>query len=269
VSLPLKLAELHVYPIKSCAAWSLERAEVEPRGLKFDRRWMAVNLDGKFLTGRELPRLVGIRATVEGDRLTLNAPGLPTLSLSPSDSSERMSVTVWSSSVDAARVRGADDWLKQWLGVEATLVHMDQGALRPADPRYAQTADEVSFADGYPLLLTTRASLNDLNARLKRPVGMDRFRANVVIDGPLEAFAEDRVRRVRIGAVEFDNVKPCARCTFTTLDPVTLEFDPEREPLRTLGTYRRPEPGKILFGINLIPRSLGALNVGDQVEFLD
>jgi hypothetical protein len=263
------LTSLTVYPLKSCAGLPLTRATVEPLGLQHDRRWMAVRPDGSFMTGRELPALVRVRAVPAPTGLHLSAPGMPDLEvhLPPSDA-PRLDVTVWDDTCSAARASAqADRWLSQYLGEPTVLVHVDARMERPVDPKYAAPEDRVGFADGFPLLLISAASLADLNQRLPHPVPMARFRPNLVVSGTA-AFAEDGWKRLRIGSVELAAVKPCARCVFTTVDPETARADPEQEPLRTLSTYRRTG-GKVMFGQNIIVRRPGILQVGDAVEVLE
>jgi len=263
------VAELNVYPLKSCAQIRCDSVEVGALGFAHDRRWLVVDAAGRFLTGRECPRLVAIVATPSALGLRLHAPDRSSIEIERPSGEQRREVTIWSSSVSAARADQGNAWLSAWLERDVALVYMDSHALRASDPRYSRAGDLVSFADGFPILLTTQASLRDLNARLAKPVGMARFRANIVVASALEAYCEDQAAGFDIGGMRFDQVKPCARCVFITLDEATLKFDPEREPLRTLSTYRRPEPGKILFGVNLIARDYGTLQVGSPVKFLD
>lgn len=138
---------------------------------------------------------------------------------------------------------------------------------RQIDPDVAQPGDFVSFADGFPLLLISEASLEDLNRRLAAPVSMRRFRPNLVING-FGPYAEDNWRRIRIGDVIFEGVKNCSRCVFTTINPDTGIEDPRLEPLRTLGLYRRRSGGDVFFGQNLIPRTEGSIRLNDAVEIL-
>ncbi|MBB5208261.1 MOSC domain-containing protein [Chiayiivirga flava] len=262
-----RLSALYRYPLKSAAAQACDAVDVTPRGLSQDRRWMVVDMSGRALTGRELGRLVLLRADAEGDVLVLDASGT-SLRAHPQYAAPRPRVTVWGSTVDAiAADADADAWISRLLDRPARLVFMDDGARRPVDPAYAVAGDEVSFADGFPLLLLSQAALDALNARLATPVTMQRFRPNLVVSDT-EPHAEDRWRRIRIGAVEFDVVKACTRCVFTTVDPATGERDPAGEPLRTLVGYRR-SPGGVTFGQNLIPRGIGTVRVGDPVEVLE
>ncbi|GAB3389190.1 MOSC domain-containing protein [Lysobacter fragariae] len=263
----MQLSGLYLYPIKSSSPLPVEAAQVEPRGLVDDRRWMVVDETGRFITGRQQARLTRVRAQPSPGGLQLEAPGVPALSVALPEAEETIAVTVWDDTVDA-RPAGvqADAWISAYLGQAARLVHMHASNRRAVAPGYAQPGDEVSFADGFPLLLITQAALDGLNERLASPVSMLRFRPNLVVSGT-NAHAEDGWKRVRVGEVEFDVVKACTRCVFTTVDPERGERDPSGEPLRTLTTYRRTERG-VTFGQNLIPRGSGVLRRGDVVEVL-
>lgn len=268
--MPIVLTTIHIYPVKSCAALTLPGAAVEARGLAHDRRWMVVDAEGRFITGRKHPRMTLIQVTAAGDDgVRIAAPGMTGIALAPAaPDAPRIDVRIWR---DAVSVRAADAdadaWISDFLGVPARFAFMDEAAKRAVDPEHAHAGDEVSFADGYPLLLIAQASLNGLNARLDTPLPMSRFRPNLVVDGAA-AHAEDGWRRLRIGAVEFEGIKPCVRCVFTTVDPAIGEFDPSGEPLRMLATYRRGDKG-ITFGQNLIARGAGTIAPGDAVEILD
>jgi uncharacterized protein len=265
------LSAINIYPIKSCAGLPLTRATVEPMGLQHDRRWMAVRPDGSCMTGRELPALVRVRAVPGPSGLHLSAPGMPGLEVPlPPAGGPRLDVIVWEDTCSAARAHAeADRWFSEYLGQSARLVYVDEQMQRPVDPKYAAPEDRVGFADGFPLLLISEASLADLNQRLSQPVPMSRFRPNLVVEG-CTAFAEDGWKRLRIGTVELAVVKPCARCIFTTVDPETARADPQKEPLRTLASYRRIPPKKgVMFGQNIIVRRPGEIRVGDAVEILE
>jgi uncharacterized protein len=244
---------------------------VEPLGIEHDRRWMAVRPDGTFLTGREVPSLVRVRAVPVPAGLGLSAPGMPGLEVhTPPADAPRLDITIWNDTCSAARAQAqADQWLSDYLGQPAVLVYVDAQMERPVDPRYAASEDRVGFADGFPLLLLSETSLAALNQRLPHPVSMARFRPNLVVDG-CEPFAEDGWKRLRIGSVELAVVKPCARCVFTTVDPETGRRDPAGEPLRTLATFRRfGAKGQVMFGQNVVVRRPGTVRVGDPVEVLE
>lgn len=261
------LSGIHIYPVKSCAALSPGQAQVEPRGLRGDRRWMVVDAGGTFVTARKHPKMVLIRAEIEGDSLQLAAPGMPVVQLHPAAAVSRVAASVWASETMAMPACAeADAWVSRYLGFPARFVHMDKDCARAIDSKYAHSGEEVSFADGFPLLLISQAALDTLNERLASPVDMLRFRPNLIVTGTA-AHAEDGWRCIRIGEVRFDVVKACVRCVLTTVQPERGEFDPSGEPLRTLVNYRRTDRG-VTFGQNLIPRNPGSIRVGDSVEVL-
>jgi len=258
---------IHIHPIKSTAALDLESAVIDERGFAHDRRWMVVDEDGRFLTGREIGRLVLIRARPERGGLHVEAPSMPALRVpAPDADGERLRVTVWDDTVDAARADpDSEAWLGEFLGRPVRLAKVDARSERVAEPDHGATAeDRIGFADGYPFLAISQASLDGLNARMASPVPMRRFRPNLVIEG-CEPHAEDAWRRIRVGEVEFEALKPCTRCVFTTVDPATGARDPSGEPLRTLRDYRR-SPNGLTFGMNLVARGRGTVRVGDRVE---
>ena len=267
------LSAIHIFPLKSCAPLPLASAHVGTRGFDHDRRWMVIDATDAFLTGRDEPRLTLIRALPDGAALTLNAPGMPELRVAaPPADAARVATAVWGAAV-TPRSAGvdADAWISTYLGRACRLVHMDADCHREVkakyEGRYGQDGDEVSFADAFPLLLISQAALDLLNTKLARPVPMLRFRPNLVVAGTT-AHAEDGWKRIRIGTVEFDLVKACTRCVFTTVDFERGERDPSGEPLRTLVSYRRSDNG-VTFGQNLIPRGHGVLRVGDAVSVIE
>jgi len=261
------LSALHIFPVKSCAPLVLDAADVEPRGLRHDRRWVVTDATNRFLTGRQHPRLTLLHVVPDDDSLELSAPGMQTLRLPAPTDGDRVEVTVWTNVVAALPAGAeADAWISEFLGMPARLAYMDDACARPVNPDYARAGDEVSFADAFPLLLISEGALDALNEKLAMPVPMLRFRPNLVV-AHTAPHAEDGWKRIRIGTLEFDLVKPCSRCVFTTVDFETGTLDPSGEPLRTLMTYRRTERG-VTFGQNVIPRGVGTLRVGDRVEIL-
>lgn len=264
------VASLHVYPLKSAGGVDLASATVERRGLAGDRRWMLVDPDGKFISQRTHPELALVRVATYADGLQLEVPEQPSLTVPfPGSSAEGLEVEVWGDRVEARLAGGvAHAWFADFLDADLRLVYMPPEARREVDEAFATGPNDiVSFADGYPLLLTNEASLDDLNARLEQPLPMNRFRPNVVVRGA-EAWAEDGWRRLRIGDVMFRAVKPCGRCMVTTIDQQTAERG--KEPLTTLAQFRRdPSTGKVNFGWNLIPETLGTISAGDGVEVVE
>lgn len=262
------LGEIWRYPVKSLRGGRHARMALRPRGLAFDRHWMLVDGEGRFLTQRQEPRMALIDAELDGGRLRLSTTGAPDLVLDATESAdgEGLQVRIWDDVCTAHAVdTAADRWLSGFLGRACRLVYLPEPNRRPVDPSYAAPGDQVGLADGFPLLLISTASLEDLNRRLAQPLPMVRFRPNLVIHGG-EPYQEDRWRRITIGGIEFRVVKPCSRCIIPTIDPVTAERS--TEPLRTLMSYRRRD-NKVYFGQNLLHDGLGELREGTPVEVLE
>jgi uncharacterized protein YcbX len=261
------IAALHVYPVKSCRGIALAQAELTPRGLRHDREWMVVTPEGRFLTQRELPRLALITPDLDDTMLRLQAPAAGAVGV-PLDAVDARpsTVTVWDDTV-LARDQGdaAAQWLSDFLRRSVRLVRFDPAQRRETDPAWsAGRPGESAFSDGYPVLVLSRASLDDLNVRLPRALPMNRFRPNLVLDG-CEPYAEDSLRLMHSGPVTLRLVKPCTRCVITTTEQSTAERDGD-EPLRTLRSYRwRPELRGVIFGQNAIVDRAGTLRVGDAV----
>jgi uncharacterized protein YcbX len=260
----LAVSALFRYPIKSCAGIAVDGAEVAARGLVHDRRWMVVDEAGRFVTQRERPEMSQIRPQLDGDELNVHAPGQPPLRLptaGPAPGAARRTVEVWASRVEAAIDAAGSAWFAAALGAPLQLVHLPDDVHRPVNPAHARPGDEVGFADGYPFLLVSQGSLDELNRRAPAPLPVTRFRPNIVVDG-CAPFAEDGWARLRIGSIGFRGVKPCDRCAVTTVDPATGERG--KDPLATLARFRARD-GKVWFGMNLIHDGRGTLRVGDPV----
>ncbi len=269
------LSGIRRYPVKSCRGHAVDRARVERAGLDGDRRWMLAYPDGTMATARTLHRLVLVVPSADADGLSLTAPDLEPLHVPvPGPDAAPMDVRVhaWET---AGRRAGAeaDAWFSELTGTPLRLLHLDDPGRRRPNPEFSEPDDRVSFADGFPLLLTTEESLEALNRHVadgpnahEGPLAMVRFRPNVVVSG-FPAWSEDGWRRIRIGDAAFRVARGCARCVLTTVDPDTARTG--REPLATLARHRRFDK-KVWFGRNLIPDDPGAtISVGDPVEVLD
>jgi hypothetical protein len=268
------LKSLHIYPVKSCHRVDLDSAELEPWGLAGDRRWLVTDEEGQMRTQRVQPRMALILpAYTGGGGLRLTAPGMPDLELPPvarARGAAEATVAVWRFTGPAASAgREADEWVSSFLGAPSRLVRMDDTSARPTNPEYSRAEDRVSFADGYPLLLASTTSLSALGDWIVEmggdPVPMTRFRPNVVVDGA-EPWAEDGWKRVRIGEQAFRVVKRCGRCVMTTVDPELGRFAGQ-QPLKALRRHRR-EDRAVYFAVNLIPDTVGPLEVGAEFEVL-
>ena len=262
----IRLSSLYVYPIKSCGGVAVSEWNVDERGFRYDRRWMLVDEANQFISQRELPRMALIGVRFDPGGLVVSAPDMPSLRvpLLPPDG-RPLRARIWDDVVDTLPVgTSSDRWFTEFLGVRCRLVHLPESSVRRVDPDYGTDGDRVGLADGFPFLLISEGSLAELNARLERPLPMNRFRPNVVVGG-CAPFAEDGWRVVRAGPITLRVVKPCARCAITTVDQSTGARG--KEPLRTLATFRRSGT-KVLFGQNLIHDERGTLRVGDPVEVL-
>lgn len=266
----MHLTHIYRYPIKSCRGHELDTALVEPWGLAGDRRWMLVDEAGRVVTAREYPRLVLASPASFGDGLMVSAPGMPDLKIS-TPYGRLVRVDVWDNVLMASEADAeASGWFGELIQTTVRLVYLDDPTRRPTNPAYSKPTDRVSFADGYPLLLTSRASLGRLNEWIAEgprasegPLPMTRFRPSVVVEGA-PAWDEDHWRTVRIGDAVFRVSKGCDRCVVTTINPDTTAKG--KEPIATLARHRKWD-GKVWFGVQLIPDNPGVtIAAGDRVE---
>jgi len=274
------LTSLTLYPIKSCAGIALSEATLTEAGLVSggigNREWMVVDGDGDFLTQREHPRMATIVPRLRGEVLELYAPGMPRLDIPldrPAPEGARtIAVRVWKDTVDAYDCdEPTANWFSSALGTPCRLARFHPAARRIASLDWTGGVEApVLFADGFPLLVISQASLDDLNGRMgaagRAPLPMDRFRPSLVIDG-VEAFDEDYAAAIRIGAALIRPVKPCPRCPIPSVDQATGVVGPD--PLDILRSYRVNQKvgGGIAFGMNAIVAD-GAgqrLRVGQEV----
>jgi uncharacterized protein len=261
------------YPVKSCRGEWLDAAAVEPWGLAGDRRWMVVDDDGETVTARTHPSLLLAVPDLAGPVLRVAGPHRPDLEVAYPDGSELAAVSVFGHELKAAAADPrASAWFTELIGMPVRLVYLDDPTRRQPNPKYAEPQDRVSFADAYPVLLTSQASLDTLNdliaggpLAVEGLMPMVRFRPNIVISGAA-AWAEDQWRRLRIGDVPFRAVKACDRCVVTTIDP--WHATKGKEPIATLARHRKWD-GQTWFGVNLVPDAPGTIRGGDAVEIVE
>jgi uncharacterized protein YcbX len=273
----MRLTTIRVHPLKSARGLELERADVEPWGLAGDRRWTVVGADGEGLHARDYPQLLAVRATLgPAGALLLAAPGRADLAVPPPDPAVAPRILAGRLGPVVAAGLAGDAWVSALLGRPARLAWQADPTERPVTAQHGgRPGDVTSLADDAPLLLTSEASLNQVNDWIAgdavergeqppAPLAMARFRPNVVIAGA-PAFAEDDWKRLRIGALEFHVAEACDRCVMTTYDPDSLAKG--KEPIRTLSRHRKWD-GKTWFGIRLTPDGTGRLAVGDPVQII-
>ncbi len=264
---PLRVTRLRVYPVKGTRGIELDAMDFDELGPRFDRRWMIVRPDGEFVSQRDTPRLAGIRPRLDNGSLALAAPGADTLTLPLDPGGSAVRVRIHGSGARARTVGAeADAWLSSVLGGEFRLVFMRNRDARATDPEYA-AGHQVGFADGFPVLLVSERSVDELTRRVGRPIPVERFRPNIVVTGD-SPHDEDRWQRFAIGGLGFEGVKLCARCKVTTVDQDSGTRDPASEPLRTLAFYRRIE-SHVYFGVNVVHRGRGRIALGDTVDVLE
>lgn len=261
-----KLSSLHIYPIKSSAGITLSNSWVDDYGLSFDRRFVVTDCNGKFITARTKPTLCLVQANLTANGLILTAPNMPALHVVYHEfSTDYHGVTVWKDQINSQYChRTYDEWFSKYLGTECMLHFFGEQSNRPV----IDSDKQVGFADAYPLLLISQASLTDLNSRIdNHNVSMSQFRPNIVVENTT-AFEEDTWKRIKIGEVEFEATTPCSRCVFTTVDPRSGIKHAEKEPLRTLKEYRRVPRGEVMFGQNLIALNHGEIKQGDEITVI-
>lgn len=265
----IKISELYIYPVKSLAGIKLTESSLSPFGLQYDRRWMIVDSQGQFLSQREVAKMATINTAMSSDQLklthgdsTINVPQI-------TQNSIEIKVTVWKDTFFASHVsHEVDQWLSRILEMDCQLVFMRDNVQRQIDEGFAPKGQNVSFADAYPILVISQASLDDLNHRLDSPVNINRFRANVIVSGT-HAFAEDDWQNLSINDIDYQAVKTCSRCIMPSINQSTGKQD-NVKMLAVLNRYRKVDK-KIKFGQNLIFKNVKNLNdqiisCGDEIK---
>lgn len=262
----MKISELWIYPVKSLGGIPRNEHEMLKTGLRWDRQWMVVDEEGKFLTQRTHAMMATVKMDLRGDQVWMQTGSSWGQLQGPSE--DKRMVEVWSS-----RLRGAVDgnlalseFLSDHLKQKVWLVTAAPGVQRPVPERESEVKAKTYFADSHPLLVTSEKTLEDLNTRLKVPVPMSRFRPNLVIRGVAEPSAEDGWEKIRAGALEIEMRKMCSRCPIITIDQET-GVKTGAEPLATLAKYKR-QGTKVYFGVRAWSENEGSIRVGDEVQIL-
>ena len=261
------LSDIIIYPIKSMPGVRVKESKIEARGLQYDRRWMLVDENNKFITIRQHPELLLFDLQMQNEgfvvkhRETGDSIELPWAADAEGD---RVNVKIWEDEVSALEVKAEwSSWIADKLGIACRLVYMDDQSVRPINEKWPKNGEIVSFADGYPILIIGSESLADLNGKLDQKITLDRFRPNLVFEGG-EAYDEFKWGSFTIGKHSFQGLKPCARCVITTIDPVTLERS--KEPLLTLS--RQKVDDKIVFGQHAYALDFGTICIEDEIEVI-
>ena len=265
----MNVSQLYIYPVKSLGGIALNTVTVTDRGFEYDRRWMLVDENNRFVSQREVAEIALLQVELQSDGLKVfhkkNVSNCITIPFIPSID-ETMVVDIWDVKCDARLVSTeADTWLSIVLNFPVKLVYMPDSTRVKIDERYATSSNDItSFSDGYPILMISEASMLDLNNKLEQHLPIDRFRPNLVFAGG-EPFVEDTMKEFTINGCTFFGVKPGARCVITTINQETGEKG--KEPLKTLSGYRRKDT-KVYFGENVIAGGTGIINIGDSITIL-
>lgn len=258
------LTDIVIYPIKGLRGISVDEAVCEERGLQYDRRYLIIDDQGKFLSQRELPQMTLLSVSLSNGLLTIY-DGDNSLSLKYGEySKSKVYSKIWSHEVDAYIVsKIANQWLSKVLNINCRLVFMAANVVRRKSLIKSPSTTELSFADGYPYLILGSASMDNLNQKLKQKLSIDRFRANIIL-ATEQPHEEDEWDHIYIGEVKFRIIKPCARCQVIAIDPITSIKGPE--PTKTLASYRK-SGNSLLFGANTICRTPGkTIKIGDKIK---
>ncbi len=250
------ISELYTYPIKSLGGISLQNTYLDKFGLTMDRRFMLIDSHNKFMSQREIPELALFRLKFEQSGFTVEHMNHKNqeiiINIKTEQADKELNVQIWDDNVVAESTsNNIDTWFSDMLHTKVRLVQMPDRGIRQVDTRYAPEGTMTAFSDGFPILLISQASLDDLNDKLLAndtpKITMDRFRPNIVVSHTA-AFEEDTWQNFQINGIKFTCAKPCARCIVTTINQQTAIAG--KEPLKTLATYRKFE-NKVLFGQNI------------------
>ncbi|CAG8595648.1 12695_t:CDS:2 [Cetraspora pellucida] len=281
------VSALYIYPIKSCKGIELKSWKIGQYGFKYDRNWMIIDEKCEVVTQREHSKLVLITPKIEevdpedeskGGDLVLSAPDMEELRLPllPNESDYiKYKATIWDDIIDVCDCGDeSSKWITKYLGISARIVFKSDDRLITRNlPKDIGHQPKIAFADGYPFLLLSEESLNDLNKRLSKLVDVRNFRPNIVVRGCNGPFEEDTWKKIIIGNDKenlFFVACRCTRCTVPNVNPDTGEIN--KQTLRTLQSYRRVDAGAkyfSCFGMNIIHSRSGiVLNVGDLVTVI-
>ncbi len=266
----LSISKLLIYPIKSLGAIAVDRALVTDRGLENDRRWLLVDDENRFMTLRKFPSMALLQPFILEDRLVIHSKGKDIEDLLvpfERQTTSLESVTIWNATCQAyVYPSQVNAWFSDVLQIPCKLVYMPEESKRPVDTTtgFKPAGKLTSFADAYPFMMVSQASMDDLNQRIRSLVSVARFRPNIVIEGGTP-YIEDRMKRFVINGIEFTGLEKCGRCNVPNIDPDTGTEDPAKDTMKTLASYRL-EGGKVYFGMNLVHTGAGIIGVGDLLE---
>lgn len=257
------LAEIYIYPVKSLAGIKVSNWQVNKKGLLHDRKWVLIDSKNRFLSQRHMPKMALIKTQLSDNKLILSTAtsGTISLPLNPINGND-CTLEIWNQQCAAKTTqKEVNDWLSNFLAIECQLVYQPDEVIRSVDPKYALASDQINFPDGFPFLITSKASLDSLNQAMGLQLPMLRFRPNLVIS-QCHSYAEDSWRELTINQIDFRLPKPCSRCSIPTIDTETGETN--KEPLSTLNRLRKWNK-RVYFGQNALHSHTGTLATGNIV----
>lgn len=262
----LEITQLYIYPIKSLGALALKEAQIEMQGLAWDRRFMLVDENGKFITQRTRPDLTRFRLSIQPDGFLVedtHSGQKKTLS-SSTELGKSIAVEIWEDHLDARMVLDDwSEWFSQLLQESVFLVHLTDSSPRFVKEKYQTSlSKESSFADALPILLCSEASYEAVEKQMGGQIDRLRFRPNIIVRGS-RAFEEDTWKQIQVGNVQLFGAKPCARCQLITVHPQQGTI--QKEVLTALSQIRKIG-NKVYFGQQFVPQILGKLAVGDRIS---
>lgn len=255
------VSELYIYPIKSCKGIKIQSIEVNDFGFKYDRQWVVVDRNNCFITQRQFPKMALIETEIKNSSLTVKIPSNSKLSINlETNENKELNIKVWNDWCKGfGEKEEINNALSDFLGIDSKLVRLSKN-----NKRITKSGEsKIAFQDGYPFLIISEASLQDLNKLLKKPLPMNRFRPNIVLSD-CNAYDEDNLENIKINDVNLIGIKECERCTITTVNQLTGQTE-GKEPLATLATFRRTDKG-VKFGKNFSHLSTGRISTGNLVE---
>jgi uncharacterized protein YcbX len=264
----MKISDIIHYPVKSLAGNHLNKSEVHERGLNEDRRLMLIDDNNTFVSQRTIALLSQIEVGISEDFIILKDRRTDEFIQQPLEFElKETKVKIWNDVVGSHHFldNSLDEWISERMKTKVRFVYMDESNHRPINPKYAKEGEIVSFADGYPILITNTASLAAFNSTLEKAIAMDHFRPNIVIDHTI-AWDEDNWKRIKIGEVVLRITKPCERCIITNINPKTGKV--EQAVLADLGKIRLKD-NKVLFGVNAVAEKTGIIKIEDKVIVID
>lgn len=262
-----KLSAIYIYPVKSLSGIQLTESEVTETGFKYDRKWMLVDDNKKFLSQRRLPKMALIKTKIHEQKLIISAPNKSDLILDLiPKTSHTININIWGEAHPAESISTlANQWFSDFLEQPCKLVYQADKSIRQVDQNFSSPTDRTAFSDGYPFLIISEASLILLNEQMQLNLSMQRFRPNIVLSGS-SSYEEDTWRQIKIGTINFRLPKPCSRCSVPQINPKTAMND--KEPLRTLSQTRKWN-NKVYFGQNALHDTTGFLKIGDTIHTIE